>query len=251
MADTRRTAVVTGAGSGIGRATCVQLSLRGYAVACLDLRGEAAGETATTIRDAGGEAWAVPVDVGVEPEVEAAVRSVLGDDRGDRRLDVLVNAAGIVFYKRLADTTVDDVRRLLDVNLLGTFAMCRAAAPALAAARGAIVNIASGAALNGRGYLSAYAASKGGVLALSSTLAVELAPDVRVNVVCPGAVDTPMADTVTLPADADPERLARHPSLIGRKATADEVAAAIVHLASPEAASTTGAVLRIDGGAAA
>src|SRR5919108_30894 len=81
MADTRRTAVVTGAGSGIGRATCVQLSLRGYAVACLDLRGEAAGETATTIRDAGGEAWAVPVDVGVEPEVEAAVRSVLVDHR--------------------------------------------------------------------------------------------------------------------------------------------------------------------------
>ena len=251
MEDTRRTAVVTGAGSGIGRATCVQLSLRGYAVACLDLRGEAAGETATTIRDAGGEAWAVPVDVGVEPEVEAAVRSVLGDDRGDRRLDVLVNAAGIVFYKRLADTSVDDVRRLLDVNLLGTFAMCRAAAPALAAARGAIVNIASGAALNGRAYLSAYSATKGGVLALSHALAVELAPDVRVNVVCPGAVDTPMADTVTLPADADAERLARHPSLIGRKATADEVAAAIVHLASPEAGSTTGAVLRIDGGAAA
>src|SRR5919108_3931651 len=216
MADTRRTAVVTGAGSGIGRATCVQLSLRGYAVACLDLRGEAAGETATTIRDAGGEAWAVPVDVGVEPEVEAAVRSVLGDDRGDRRLDVLVNAAGIVFYKRLADTSVDDVRRLLDVNLLGTFAMCRAAAPALAAARGAIVNIASGAALNGRAYLSAYAASKGGVLALSKSLAVELAPDVRVNVVCPGAVDTPMADTVTLPPDADAERLAPHPTLIRR-----------------------------------
>jgi NAD(P)-dependent dehydrogenase (short-subunit alcohol dehydrogenase family) len=251
MADTRRTAVVTGAGSGIGRATCVQLSLRGYAVACLDLRGEAAGETATTIRDAGGEAWAVPVDVGVEPEVEAAVRSVLGDDRGDRRLDVLVNAAGIVFYKRLADTSVNDVRRLLDVNLLGTFAMCRAAAPALAAARGAIVNIASGAALNGRAYLSAYSATKGGVLALSHALAVELAPDVRVNVVCPGAVDTPMADTVTLPPDADAERLARHPSLIGRKATADEVAAAVVHLASPDAGSTTGAVLRIDGGAAA
>jgi NAD(P)-dependent dehydrogenase (short-subunit alcohol dehydrogenase family) len=251
MEDTRRTAIVTGAGSGIGRATSLRLAQRGYAVACLDLRGHAAGETAGSIRDDGGEAWAVPVDVGVESEVEAAVRSALGDERGDRRLDVLVNAAGIVFYRRLADTTADDVRRLLDVNLLGTFAMCRAAAPALAAARGAIVNIASGAALNGRAYLSAYSASKGGVLALSSALAVELAPDVRVNVVCPGAVDTPMADTVTLPADADAERLARHPSLIGRKVTADEVAAAVVHLASPEAGSTTGAVLRVDGGAAA
>jgi NAD(P)-dependent dehydrogenase (short-subunit alcohol dehydrogenase family) len=245
-----KTAVVTGAGSGIGRATSMLLAQRGYAVACLDLRGEAAGDTATTIRDDGGEAWAVPVDVSVEADVEAAVRSVLGDDRSNR-LDVLVNAAGVVFYRRLAGTTADDVRRLLDVNLLGTFALCRAAAPALAAARGAIVNIASGAALNGRAYLSAYSASKGGVLALSKALAVELAPEVRVNVVCPGAVDTPMADTVTLPDDADLDRLARHPSLVGRKVTAGEVAAAVVHLASPEAGSTTGAVLRIDGGAAA
>jgi NAD(P)-dependent dehydrogenase (short-subunit alcohol dehydrogenase family) len=245
-----KTAIVTGAGSGIGQATSMLLAQRGYAVACLDLRGEAAGATAATIRDDGGEAWAVPADVSVEADVEAAVRSVLGDDRSNR-LDVLVNAAGIVFNRRLADTTADDVRRLLDVNLLGTFAMCRAAAPALAAARGAIVNIASGAALNGRAYLSAYSASKGGVLALSKSLAVELAPDVRVNVVCPGAVDTPMVATVTLPAGADPDRLGRHPSLIGRMVTADEVAAAVAHLASPEAGSTTGAVLRIDGGAAA
>lgn len=251
MEARERTAVVTGAGSGIGRATSMLLAQRGYAVACLDRREHAAGETAVGIRDAGGEAWAVAVDVSVESEVEAAVRSILGDERGGRRLDVLVNAAGVVFYKRLVDTAADDVRRLLDVNLLGTFVMCRAAAPALAAARGAIVNIASGAAQNGRAYLSAYSASKGGVLAMSKSLAVELAPDVRVNVVCPGAVDTPMADTVTLPADADPERLARHPSLIGRKVTAGEVATAVVHLASPDAGSTTGAVLRIDGGAAA
>src|SRR5919108_687052 len=82
MADTRRTAVVTGAGSGIGRATCVRLSRRGYAVACLDLRGEAAGETATTIRDAGGEAWAVPVDVGVEPQVAAAIVHLASPEAG-------------------------------------------------------------------------------------------------------------------------------------------------------------------------
>ncbi|HEY8523677.1 MAG TPA: SDR family oxidoreductase [Acidimicrobiales bacterium] len=253
MADDapRRTAIVTGAGSGIGRATALRLAGRGCAVACLDVREAAAGETAVAIRDAGGEAWAVPADVAVEADVEAAVRSVLGDDRGDRRLDALVNAAGILVHGRLADTDVDELERALRVNLVGTFAMCRAAAPALAAARGAIVNVASAAGLSGRPYLSAYSASKGGVVALSRALAVELAPDVRVNVVCPGAVATPMVETMRVPDDADPRVLARQASLIGRSATPEEVAAAIDHLASPEAGSTTGAVLRIDGGAGA
>lgn len=248
MEDRKRTAIVTGAGSGIGQATARRLARGGCAVACLDVRGAAAGETAVAIREDGGEAWAVPVDVTVPGDVEAAVLSVVGDDR---RLDVLVNAAGIVFYRTLAETTVEDLDRVLRVNLVGTFALCRAAAPALAAAKGAVVNVASGAGLNGRAYLSAYSASKGGVVALSRSLAVELAPDVRVNVVCPGSVDTPMVAGVTLPDGIDTAKLDRHPMLTGRRATAEEIAAAIDHLASPEAGSTTGAVLRIDGGAAA
>jgi len=244
--DRRRTAIVTGAGSGIGRATALRLARVGYAVACLDVRADDAGETAVGIRDAGGEAWAVPVDVAVESEVEAAVLSVVGDDG---RLDVVVNAAGVLFHGSLADTRAADLEQVLRVNLVGTFSVCRAAAPALAASRGAIVNVASAAGLNGRTFLSAYSASKGGVVALSRSLAVELAPDVRVNAVCPGAVDTPMAAAANPPVDGNRARAARHPNLLGRLATVDEIAAAIDHLASPEAGSTTGAVLRIDGGA--
>jgi NAD(P)-dependent dehydrogenase (short-subunit alcohol dehydrogenase family) len=246
--DPGRVALVTGAASGIGRATARRLARDGCAVACLDRDQSGAAATAAEVGEAGGDAWPVAADVAVESEVADAVEGAVA--RGGR-LDVLVNCAGIVFYRTLAATTAADVERLLAVNLLGTFSACRAAAPALAASRGAIVNIASAAGLNGRAYLSAYSASKGAVVALSRSLAVELAPDVRVNVVCPSAVDTPMVAQVALPADADPARLGRHPMLIGRKATADEVAAAVAHLASPEAGATTGTVLLVDGGAAA
>jgi meso-butanediol dehydrogenase / (S,S)-butanediol dehydrogenase / diacetyl reductase len=243
-----RVALVTGAASGIGRASALRLARDGCAVACVDRDADGAAATARDVVADGGDAWPEVADVAVEAEVDAAVDGAVA--RGGR-LDVLVNCAGIVFYRTLAATTAADVERLLAVNLLGTFSACRAAAPALVATRGAIVNIASAAGVNGRAYLAAYSASKGAVVALSRSLAVELAPEVRVNVVCPSAVDTPMVAQVALPPDADPGRLARHPMLIGRKATADEVAAAVAHLASPEAGATTGAVLLLDGGAAA
>lgn len=243
-----RVVAVTGAASGIGRATALRFAASGSVVACIDRDPAGAEATAHDVTERGGSAWPVVADLAVEAEARAAIERA---QRECGRLDVLVNVAGIVFYRELEHTTVADVERLMAVNLCGTFATCRAAAPALAASGGAIVNIASAAALNGRAYLSAYAASKGAVVALSRSLAVELAPAVRVNVVCPGSVDTPMVHRVELPPEADTERLARHPMLTGRRATATEIAAAITYLASPEAGSTTGAVLVVDGGAAA
>jgi NAD(P)-dependent dehydrogenase (short-subunit alcohol dehydrogenase family) len=249
MVNEQKAALVTGAGSGIGRATALRLAREGFGVACLDRDLDGARATVDLVAEATGEAVpaeAVAVDVRHEPEVQAAVSAAVAMAGG---LDVVVNAAGIVFYRSLADTTQDDLRSILDVNLLGTYAVCRAAAPHLVARRGAIVNVASAAGMNGRAYLTAYSASKGAVVALTRSLAVELAPDVRVNAVCPSAVDTPMVAAVTLPADVDPAKLARHPMLLGHMATADEIAAAIWFLASPESGTTTGTTLTIDGGA--
>jgi len=251
MGTESRVALVTGAGSGIGRATALLLAAEGHGVACLDRDLDGVRETVDLVAEATDErvlAEAVAVDVRHEPEVQAAVSEAAALGGG---LDVVVNAAGIVFYRSLGETSQEDLRSILDVNLLGTYAVCRAAAPYLRARRGSIVNVASAAGLNGRAYLTAYSASKGAVVALTRSLAVELAPEVRVNTVCPSAVDTPMVAGVTLPDGVDPAKLARHPMLLGHMATAEEVAAAIWFLASPASATTTGAVLAIDGGAGA
>lgn len=240
----RRRALVTGASSGIGRATAVRLAADGLVVVGLDRDADGLAETAAAVADAGSRLVPLVADLTAPDRIDELVASA-----GD--LDVVVNAGGTCTYRRLADTTVADLDRMLAVNVVGTFAVCRAAAPGLVRRRGAIVNVASAAGLNGRAYLAAYSASKGAVVALTRSLAVELAPDVRVNAVCPSAVDTPMVRDLAPPADADPARLARHPMLSGRRATAEEVAAAIAHLASPEAGSTTGTAYLLDGGAAA
>lgn len=249
MTSEQRVALVTGAASGIGRATALRLAVDGHGVACLDRDLEGARATVDLIAAATGggvPAEAIGVDVTDESAVQAAVATAVDLAGG---LDVVVNAAGIVFYRSLAETTQADLQAILAVNLLGTYAVCRAAAPHLVARRGAIVNVASAAGMNGRAYLTAYSASKGAVVALTRSLAVELAPEVRVNAVCPSAVDTPMVAAVTLPDDVDPAKLGRHPMLLGHIATAEQVAAAIAFLASPESGTTTGTTLTIDGGA--
>jgi meso-butanediol dehydrogenase/(S,S)-butanediol dehydrogenase/diacetyl reductase len=168
------------------------------------------------------------------------------------RLDVLVNVAGIGFARMLADVTPDEWRTIIDVNLTGTFLLSRSALPALLATKGTIVNMASVAGLRATPYNAAYCASKGGVIMLTKSMAIELAKaGVRVNAVCPASVDTDFLRNFELPDGADLALLTRAASPMGRVLDPAEVAAAVAYLASDEAATVSGTTLVLDGAATA
>jgi meso-butanediol dehydrogenase / (S,S)-butanediol dehydrogenase / diacetyl reductase len=227
-----RVALVTGAAGGIGHATVAALEAEGASVLGADLR-----DTAVTL------------DVTDDASRHAAVDAVVSEHG---RLDLLVNVAGVGSFKKTTDLTLDEWQRTLDVNLTGTFGMCQAALPALLDGGGCIVNLASAAGLRATPYNVAYCASKGGVVMMTKSLAVELGGQgVRVNCVCPTSVDTPFLDGFSVPDDADFSLFTRSGGIINRKITPEEVAAAIVYLASDDAAMITGTSLVIDGGALA
>jgi len=245
-----RRAVITGAGSGLGRASAIRLARDGFAVACVDVRAATAAQTAGEITDAGGQACWVGCDISDEQSVDAGVDDILRQLGG---IDVVVNAAGIASAGHTLEVTLEEWRRLLDVNLTGTFLMARATLPALLESRGVMINVASIAALRGWRYMAAYAATKGGIVALSRSLAVEYGDrGVRVNVVCPGGIDTPLVAALTPVRDAAPELMRRSPALLDPPtAQPEEIAGTISYLAGPEARFVTGSVVVIDGGAMA
>lgn len=239
-----RVVLITGAASGIGRATCMRFADEGAAVVCVDVDRDGAEATAAAI---GAAALPVVADVADPAAVQACVASAAA---WRDRFDVLCNVAGTGQSAVLEDISIEQWRRTLDVNLTGTFLLCQAAAAHLERGGGAIVNVASVAGLHGIAYAAAYAASKGGVVALSRALAAELGPrGIRVNCVCPGGVDTPMVEQFRLPAGAPAPAGSRRP---GRAPLAPpgDVAAAIAFLASDDAASTNGATLLVNAGAA-
>jgi NAD(P)-dependent dehydrogenase (short-subunit alcohol dehydrogenase family) len=242
-----RVAVVTGAASGIGRAVALRLASEGAAVACLDLAADGAGET--------GSARAYPCDVSDPGAVAAAFRAA-EEELGTP--DVACNAAGIGAFSHSEESSVEEFDRIVAVNLRGTFLVCReflarhgtagaAAARVAGAAKPAIVNIASTAGLMGHPYGAAYSASKGGVVLLTRTLAVEFAErGVRVNAVAPGGVDTPLIASFRLPEDASRRLVGRMIPPMGM-AKPEEIAAAVAFLASEEAAAISGAIVPADG----
>lgn len=241
---TGRAALVTGAGSGIGRSTCERLAAEGARVACLDLAAEAAEHTAKALREAGAEAFALACDVAVPADVERAVGEAVRRLGG---LQVVVNSAGILRFAHTHEEDVDEWNRVLAVNLTGTFLVCRAALPVLVAGGGgAIVNMSSTAAIKGTPWAAAYAASKGGVQALTYALAIEYGRQgVRVNCVCAGAIDTPIQRVFHVPEGADPKLLKRIMPFTGFGKPAD-CAAAIAYLASDDARHVNGEHLRVD-----
>lgn len=253
MAPTRRfegrTAIVTGAASGIGRATAVRLASEGAAVACLDVALTELEETAEALATLGGRAVPYPCDVTDESAVERTVNRV-ADDLG--RPAVLCNVAGVGGFHHTADLPLAKWERMLAVNLTGPFLLCRAVLPHMLHPHGgSIVNVASSTGLVGAAYAAASCASNGGLIMLTRALAVEFADrNIRVNAVAPGAVQTSMTKDLALPEGADPRHVHRQSSRRGF-GTADQVAAAICFLASEESAHTTAPVVSVDGGLAA
>jgi NAD(P)-dependent dehydrogenase (short-subunit alcohol dehydrogenase family) len=240
-----KVALVTGAGSGIGQATALRFASEGARVFCVDLNENALNETVKSIRDAGGEAEAHVCDVSKEDQVNVTVSACMARFE---KLDTLVNMAGILRFDNCLDLSLEDWQRVLDINLTGTFLVCKAALPHLLDSSGSIVNAASTASLAGLPWGVAYSASKGGVLAMTRTIAVEYAKrGVRANCVCPGDIHTNMVEAVTFPEDADFSLLERVVSLTGMKGP-EVVAGVIAMLASEDGIHITGEYIRMDGG---
>jgi NAD(P)-dependent dehydrogenase (short-subunit alcohol dehydrogenase family) len=239
-----KVALVTGAASGIGRATAVRLAQEGARLALCDVQAGALEETAKLAREQGAEALALVCDVSDPRAVRAAVERALADFGA---LHVLCNIAGILRFDHTHELALDDWNRILAVNLTGTFLVCQAAIPHLLATGGAIVNTSSTAALAGHPWTAAYSASKGGVLAFTRGLAIEYGKQgLRANCVCPGAIETPIQQAFRLPEGADRKLLYRIMPF-DRFRGPEVVAGAIAYLASDDAAHTNGTELRVDG----
>lgn len=242
----RSWAVVTGAGSGVGRATASALAERGLSVCCVGRRREPLDETVGQLACPG---CAVAADIGTEKGVQAVVGAVVGSS-----VTAVVHAAAIEGIRSLADTDRGTFDRLMATNLAGPFFLTRALVSHLAE-RAGIVFVGSISAQHGRDRHAAYSATKAGLLGLTTSLAVELAPRVRVNCVAPGGVETPMfTEAITeYFKPMTPEEVERVGAtemsrvLLGRVGSPAEVASAIVHLAL-DATYSTGSVVTVDGG---
>jgi meso-butanediol dehydrogenase/(S,S)-butanediol dehydrogenase/diacetyl reductase len=237
--------VVTGAGSGIGRATALRLAAEGGSIACIDLVESSLAETAKLLADAGGSATSHLCDISDHAQVSAAVADIRASGRP---INALVNVAGIGVLAHSASQPADEWLRIISVNLSGTFFMCQAVIPDLLATGGRIVNMASVAGLIGQPYNAAYCASKGGVVALTKALAVEYVDKgVLVNAIAPAGIQTPLVTDVAIPDGVDFAKFARLSSPMGM-AEPSEVAALVAFLLSPDSRYMTGSIVTMDGG---
>ncbi len=240
--------LITGAASGIGRATAQRLAGEGGHVFGVDVNEDGLKETAGLVSDAGGKFDFGAHDLmrrdGCFDAVNAGV-GTLG------RLDVLCNVAGASKMTHFHEMTEEHWSFMIGINLSAVAFMSQAAVPRLLETKGAIVNVASVAGMIGQAYTAAYCAAKGGVVQLTKALAAEyIKQDIRINAVSPGGVKTPLNKNFQFPDEADFELVKRYAGFRGM-CEADEIAGAIAYLASDEARYVNGTVLSIDGGVAA
>ncbi len=247
---TGKTVLVTGAASGIGQATVVRLVAEGATAIGVDTNEEGLRQTVARATVTAGEGGSARYLVGSVSDESTAPRVVADVLATEGKLDVLVNLAGILRSEPVISTTLELFRQVLEVNLVGTFLFCREAVPALLATKGNIVNAASTSSLYGHPYMTAYAASKGGVYALTHSLAWELLTrGVRVNAVAPGGIATPMTKEQGERMGGLDLSLFAHLSRPDRAfAGPESVAGVIAMLASEDGAHMTGEVVKMDGG---
>ena len=244
-----KTVIVTGGGGGIGGATCHRFAREGARVAVFDRNGEAAGQVAAAIRAEGGQAQAFTCDITDRASVDTAVA---GTVEGLGPVDVLVNNAGWDIFKPFTKTVPSEWEQLIAINLTGALHMLHAVLPGMAERKvGRIVNVASDAARGGSSGEAVYSACKGGLVALSKTLAREHARQgITVNVVCPGPTDTALLAGVAEGA-RDPAKLIeafKSAIPLGRLGQPDDLAGAIAFFASDDASFVTGQVVSVSGG---
>ena len=240
-----KVAIVTGAASGMGKAAALRLASEGAKVVLGDINAEGNQATAAEIDAAGGIATAVTFNAMEEASCKELVAAAV-DTYG--QLDVLANVAGIAGFYKLEELTNDVFDRFMSINMTSVFTLCREAMPHLKKTKGNIVNFAS---LNSKtmtAYQTAYCASKAAVLAITKCIAQEFEADgVRANAICPGGIETPLVQSIRFPEDIN-RRLLANLQPLGRKGTAEEVAALVAFLASDEASYISGEDIFIDGG---
>jgi NAD(P)-dependent dehydrogenase (short-subunit alcohol dehydrogenase family) len=243
-----RVALVTGGAYGIGRGIVQEFVGKGQAVVIADLDAERGAALESSIAAAGGQALFIRTDVRVEGQIQALMARV---DEVFGRIDVLCNNAGIERYRRADEYTIDDWNSISETNLRGAFLCAKYAYPFLKKSRGCIVNISSVQGLASELQISAYAASKAGLLGLTRGMALDFAADgVRVNVVCPGAIRSGMMEPF-IKDQPDPEEAVKaigRTIPLGRVGQPEDIAQAVYFLASPAASYITGATLVVDGG---
>jgi len=235
-----KVAIVTGAGSGIGRSTALRMDAEGAILIIVDINEDGLTKTKSMLTNA--ESTSKVLDISSPVDINKFFKDI-------SKLDALINVAGILRFDNSHEVQLDDWNKILDVNLTGTFFMCSYALPLLLKSKGAIVNVSSSAALGSHAWTAAYSASKGGISAFSKTLAVEYGmKGLNVNCVCPASIETPMSTNPNMPKDIDTRLLKKIMPLDGVNRSPDDIASTIAFLASEDAIHINGIDLRVDGG---
>jgi meso-butanediol dehydrogenase/(S,S)-butanediol dehydrogenase/diacetyl reductase len=245
---TNKVVIVTGAASGMGRASALRFGREGAKVWCADVNAEGVTETAAMINDAGGTARDSHFDVTDISQCQALVANVVEHFGG---LDVLCNIAGLGGTTAVSEETEQHWKLTMDVNINGPFFLSQAALPHLLECKGNIVNISSTAGLIGQAYMASYCASKHALIGLTKSMAVEFGrKGLRINAICPGGTNTAFLQGFDLPENCEVDLLMRA-SLLPEYAEAEDIANMVCFVASSEATFVNGAILSVDGGVVA